>query len=149
MLDRRYLSPTTVSSKGFGVARILSPARRGDPLLARTLSAFQTGALKSVANSFAGAGHDVVLAPGVGLELLSPLALKVEVAAPSPDVTHPLDAREPVYVLRPTTLAGTPVWLGDADAGNGGVPLSEATGIVLCLVGGEHLGEVSCCLVVD
>jgi hypothetical protein len=63
---------------------------------------------------------------------------------PHPHPTPPLRAprTEPLYALRPVVVNGIAVWLGDDRAGPGGVPLADATGILLLMCGAQHLGEV-------
>lgn len=131
LVDKEHVRPdysnTTVSelakvNVGHGVAQISQPQSRFFPLHASTLALHNRGE---------GRGRDIALAPGSGLELLlKPRAL---VSSPSVDVTPMLGASEPLYALRLTRIAGVPVWIGDDDAGSGGVPLRYATGIVLFL----------------
>ena len=142
-VDTSQLS-ASIAPLGYGTAQIITPqqSHRGRPLFARSLSAVAAKANESWDDAYAGAGQEVPLAPGFGLELLAPLAVSRGVSPPSVDLSPLLSAGEPVYAMRPSSIAGISVWIGDDAAGAGGVPLSEATGIALLLCGARHLGEV-------
>jgi hypothetical protein len=140
-----------LASPGSGAARILPPLHRCQPLRAATVSRAAAAAAAEDEDAAAVPSYapphaesvTVVLAPGAGLELLAPWAVSRRVTPPSIDVTPMLSASEGLYGLRPTGVAGVPVWLGDNLAGPGGVPLAEATGLVILLCGAQHFGEVS------
>ena len=89
-------------------------------------------------------GSLVTLAPGAGLELVTPIINKVPLPPTMVDVTPFLAGglSEPLYALRPVILGGLPTWLGDGPSGPYGVPLTHATGIVLLLCGEHQTAEV-------